>query len=233
MNNNSKYDNWFSDLVLAVVGTLVRTVERAVVVFWDGMRAATEHGTPSILGFVAAVLPLIMPAPVALMTAHNLTSFLSWDTWQATLAAVGIEAAGFVLWVTLVETLIEGGWRGTVMQFFFSGAVLAYELLLVTINGVLAYNAGADGPYVAIFVLIALFPALSAIAYGYRNHGNKQAVERERQEAADLAEKIRQERRQDRKEAAALRAQAQAGQVYAKDTEGTELPAKRGKPFRK
>src|SRR5512143_1526020 len=110
---NSKDDNWFSDAVLAVIGTIVRTVERAVVVFWDGMRAATEHGTPSLLGFVAAILPILMPAPIALMTARNLTTFLHWDAWQSILMAAGIELAGFVLWVSLTETLIEGGWRGT------------------------------------------------------------------------------------------------------------------------
>lgn len=219
---NSKYDNWFSDLILQVIGTIVRTVERAVVVFWDGMRAATEHGTPSLLGFVAAVLPIIMPAPIALMTAHNLTAFLQWDAWQAVLMAVGIEAAGFVLWVSLTETLIEGGWRGTVMQVFFGAAVLVYEIVLITINGVLTYDAGQSGPTVLILVLLSLFPALSSVSYGYRNHGNKQALERERAEARADAERIRQERRQDRKEAQAMKLQ------YSKDTKAEQLQPFRG-----
>lgn len=213
---NSKYDNWFSDLVLAIIGTIVRTVERAVVVFWDGMRAATEHGTPSLLGFVAAVLPIIMPAPIALMTAHNLTAFLSWDAWQAVLMAIGIEAAGFVLWVSLTETLITDGWRGTTMQLFFGAAVFVYEAVLITVNGVLTYDAGQSGPTVTILVLLSLFPALSSISYGYRNHGNKAALERERQEQRIDAERLRQERRQDRKEAQLMRAR------YASETQRPE-----------
>lgn len=224
MNSNSKYDNFFSDSILAIVGTIVRTVERAVVVFWDGMRAATEHGTPSLLGFVAAVLPIIMPAPIALMTAHNLTAFLAWDTWQAVLMAIGIEAAGFVLWVSLTETLITDGWKGSTMQFFFGVAVLVYEVVLITINGVLTYDAGQSGPTVLILVLLSLFPALSSVSYGYRNHGNKQALERERQEANERAERIRQEQRADRKEAKEMRLK------YAAESKGVKPE---DKPFRR
>lgn len=219
----NKYDNWFSDAVLSLVGTIVRTLERAIVVFWDGMRSTTEHGTPAVLGFIAAVLPAVAPLPVAGMTAYSLMTYLSWQPWQALTMAATIEGTGFVLWVTLVETLLEGGWKGTVMQVFFSVAVLVYETLLVTINAVLAWSAGEQGQRILILFLACLFPALTAISYGYRNHGNKAALERERQEAKAEAEKIRQEARQDRKEARELKLR------YAAEAKGEKLD----QPFRK
>lgn len=180
MNTNAEYDNRFSNNVLQVIGTLVRTIERAAVVFFDGLRNATEHGTPSLLGFVSAALPMVTPLPVAAMTAYSLETFLHWQHWQAVTMAIGIEGAGFVLWVTLTEELMRGGWRGTVMQFFFGVSVMVYEVILITINAVLAANDGADRSYVLILFLACLFPALSAVAYGYRNHGNKMQLEQER-----------------------------------------------------
>lgn len=254
MNENKNYDNGFSNFVLLIVGTIVRTLERAIVVFWDGLRSATEHGTPSILGFIAAFLPAIMPLPIAAMTAYSLMTFLGWAPWQAVTMAAGIEGAGFVLWVTLVETLMDGGWKGTTMQYFFGGAVAIYEILLVLINTVLTWDSGATWDYVAILFLACLFPALSAVSYGYRNHGNKKLMDTQRQEAKaleekryqeqreiderrhkeqlELEEKIRQERREDRFK------MAQMKQQYAKDAERPELtypPVRqenRNKPFR-
>lgn len=223
MNNNSQYDNRFTNGALVIVGTLVRTVERAVVVFWDGMRSATEHGTPSLLGFVAAALPILAPAPVAAMTAYSLTTFLEWQPWQALAMAAALEGIGFVCWVSLTETLMDGGWRGTVMQFFFGAAVIVYQVLLITVNAVLAAHDGRTGPYVLVLVLVTFFPALASVAYGYRNAHNEARLERLRLEDKADAERLRQERRADRKEAAALRAQ------YAKDTDGAEVRPQAGK----
>lgn len=221
---NRQYDNKFSDGVLLIVGTLVRTIERAIVVFWDGLRNATEHGTPSLLGFVSAILPVLMPLPVVGMTAYSLKVFFGWETWQVVSMAAGLEGAGFVLWVTLTETLIQDGWKGTVMQFFFGGAVLVYQSLLVVINGVLSAQEGKSNAYVWTLILLSLLPALSAIAYAYRNHGNQQILEREREEEKELAERVRQEKREDRKELQRLKLQ------HAADTEGVQLQKK---PFRR
>lgn len=226
--NNKQYDNVFSDTVLTIVGTLVRTIERAVVVFWDGLRNATEHGTPSLLGFVSAFLPVLMPLPVAAMTAFSLTNFLGWEAWQAYTMAAGIEGAGFVLWVTLVETLLDGGWKGTVMQYFFGGAVIVYEALLITINAVLAAQEGAARSYVLILFMACLFPALSAISYGYRNHSNAARLDQEREEEKEQAERIRQERRADRKELQRLK----LGNQFNSDAPAVGMESGKSKSFR-
>ena len=46
---NEKFDNTFSNTIVVIIGTVVRTLERSIVVFWDGLRNTTIHGTPSLL----------------------------------------------------------------------------------------------------------------------------------------------------------------------------------------
>jgi hypothetical protein len=219
----NKYDNGFSDFVTAIFGTVVRTLERVIVVFWDGLRNATVHGTPSLVGFVAAIAPVLAPIPLATMTAISLQEYLNWLPYQAILMAIVIECAGFPLWVFFTESLLRDGWRGTTAQFTLGAAVLVYESILVLINVVTAVTNGTQGTTALILFLACLFPALCAIAFGYTNTANKQEIERERREAAELAERMRQERRADRKEAQALKVR------YASDTKQEKLD----KPFRK
>jgi len=226
MNENEKFDNGFSNGIVTIIGTVVRTLERSIVVFWDGLKNATVHGTPSLLGFIAAIAPVLAPIPIATQTAVSLQKYMDWYTFQAVIMAVVIECAGFVLWVFLTEAIMQDGWQGTTTQYTFAGAVVVYEAILILINVGLAASAGTRGTMAWILFLACLFPALCSIAYGYGNTHNKRQLERERKEAAELAEKIRQERRQDRKEAQALKIQ------YASDTkqEGlSETPKFRGR----
>jgi hypothetical protein len=226
MNNN--YDNKFSNTIVLLIGTLVRTVERSLVLFFDGLRNAVEHGNPSLFGLIATLLPILLPAPVAYMTAISLMHFFEWDTWAAAIMGAGIEGLGLVVWVVLVH-IIQDDRRNTAMLYFFGGAATAYELILIVLNVVLAAQEGKSGPYISVLFLICLLPALSAITYGYRNHLANERLERERQEAKDEAERLRQERRQDRKEAQALKMQ------YAKDLPSvklTEADRKNGGKFR-
>lgn len=226
----NKYDNKFTEAVVSIVGTLVRTIERSIVLFWDGLRSATEHGTPSLLGFVSAILPVLMPLPVVGMTAYSLKVFFGWEDWQVFSMSAGLEGAGFVLWVTLTETLIKDGWKGSTMQFFFGVAVLVYQTLLVIINGVLSAQEGKSDSYVWTLILLSFLPALSAIAYAYRNYNNTAKLEQEAQEEKALAEKIRQEKRQDRKENQRLKLTHQ----FNSDTEGLRMEDRQnGKSFRK
>lgn len=217
MNDNSNYDNRFSNAVVAIIGTLVRTAERAIVVFWDGLRNATTHGTPSLVGFFAAIAPLLAPIPIATQTAISLMSYMKWMPFQAIIMAVVIEIAGFVLWTFLTETIMQDGWKGTATQFIFGASVLVYEVILILINVALAVTEGTAGTTAWILFLACLFPALCAIAYGYSNVHNKHALELEQKRAEEQREKERQEKREDRKQAAELRLK------YAADAEGVRL----------
>ena len=84
------------------------------------------------------------------------------------------------------------------------------------------------GPYVLILFLACIFPALSAVSYGYRNHANTAALEREREAQKQLDEKIRQEKREDRKELQRLKL------GFASEVQGVELEQQpNGGKFRK
>jgi hypothetical protein len=87
---------------------------------------------------------------------------------------------------------------------------------------ILAAREGKTASYLAVLFLICIFPGLGAICYGYRNHLANKQLERERTEAAELKERERQEKRQDRKEAAALKLQ------YAADVKQEQIK----QPFR-
>src|SRR5574342_83204 len=162
---NEKFDNAFSNTIVSIVGTLVRTIERSLVLFFDGLRRAVEHGNPSLFGLIATILPVLLPAPIAYMTATALMHFFAWDPWAAVIMGAGIEGLGLIVWVTLVH-IIQEDRSNENMLYFFGGAAIVYELILIFVNVILAAREGKPGPYIAVLFLICLFPALSAITYG-------------------------------------------------------------------
>lgn len=214
MDANSRYDNTFSNTVTALVGTIVRTFERSIVVFWDGLKNATVHGTPSLLGFVAAVSPIVAPLYTAIQTAHSLTAFLQQPVYQAVIGAIALEFIGFELWVFLTEILMTSKWDNSKIQIALAGGVVVYETILVGVNVILMYLANStisNGELLMQTLIMfawCLLPALAAIGYGWQNAHNKAMLERERIEQAEQAERIRQERRQDKKEREQSRADA-------------------------
>jgi len=221
MSNREQFDNTVSNTVVNVLGTIIRMMERSIVVFWDGLRNATEHGTPSLLGFVSAFLPLLTPAPVAGMTAISLMHFFGWEPWQAWMMAVALECAGFVLWTTLTELLMRDGWKGTIMQYFFGGAVVVYQAILIIINAVLTAQEGARESYVMVLLLLSLLPALGSISYAYRNYGNVRRLEDERKQEIEHKERERQEKREDKFRRQGIKL------TYGKDTEFTGFTEER------
>jgi signal transduction histidine kinase len=207
---NSQYDNRFSDAVTAVFGTIVRTFERSIIVFWDGLRNATVHGTPSLLGFVAALSPIVAPLYTAIQTARSLTTFLNEPLFQAIIGAVALEFIGFELWVFLTEILMSNRWAGSRIQWALAGGVVVYETALVSVNVILMFMKGTGNSILveaSLMLFLCLMPALAAIGYGYANTQNKAELERERKEQTDRAERIRQEKRADRKEKQRLEAE--------------------------
>lgn len=215
MDERTKYDNWFSSGVTVLIGTLVRTFERSIVVFWDGLRNATIHGTPSLLGFVAAVSPIIAPLGTAIQTAFSLSTYMGMMVFQAVVLAVSIEFIGFELWVFATEALLRDGWKGTMRQVSLALGVIVYEAILILINVALA-SQDVQKTTAWILFLWCLLPALASLGYSYQNLENKALLERDRREQIELAEKIRQEKRQDRKEAQALKMQEKIEKPFRK-----------------
>ena len=96
----------------------------------------------------------------------------------------------------------------------------AYEALLILINVVLAWKDGADLLYAITLLFICMLPALSAAMYGLHKREVIALLDREAVERKTEAERLRQEKRADRKEAQAMKVQ------YAKEVEVVELDDK-------
>ena len=108
---------------------------------------------------------------------------------------------------------------------FLWGAAIAYEILLVSLNVILAIQEGAGVVYALTLLLVCLLPALSAVMYGLHKRETNAQLATEQTAAQALAEKIRQEKREDRKAAQALKMQ------YAANSKMEAL--KENKSFRK
>jgi hypothetical protein len=113
----------------------------------------------------------------------------------------------------------------------YGTVALVYELLLLFINVVLAQQEGADWRYIVVLACVCLLPALSAMLYGHQRQTVERQLAAERAEAQAMAEKIRQERRQDRKEAQALKLQyakdAPAARLEDTPTQGAKFPRRK------
>jgi hypothetical protein len=182
MMNNSQFDNKVSNTIVNTIGTLIRAFERALIVFFDGLRMATVHGTPSIVGFFAALSPLIAPMAMAAMTSVNLQAHFHWLIWQAFLLGVSLEVVGFPLWVFTTESIFMDGWKGTTRQMWLLGSVIVYEAVIIVVNAILGSHTLVD---FLLLLFLCMLPALCGVAYSYSNKKNEQVLANERQEVID------------------------------------------------
>lgn len=223
--NNSNFDNKYSNGVVGIVGTIIRTFERSFIVFFDGLRMATVHGTPSMVNFLAALAPIIAPLPMAAMTGKHLMDYLAWYPWQAILMAISLEIVGFPLWVFTTESIFIDGWKGTARQFWLVGATAVYETIIILINVILSAQNGDLWTAVGIFFLACLVPAICGVAYSYSNMQNKQAIEREQMELREA--QLRQEKSDERLKKTAIKSGQGhlifGGQQFAAETPQVEV----------
>lgn len=182
--NNSQFDNKASNTVVSVVGTLIRMFERSVVVFFDGLRSATVHGTPSIVGFFAALSPLVAPMAMAAMTSVNLQNHFGWFLWQAILLGASLEIVGFPLWVFVTESIFMDGWKGTTKQMWLLGSVIVYEAVIIVVNAILGSRTMVD---FLLLLFLCMLPALCGVAYSYSNKKNEQKLQEEQNELRESA----------------------------------------------
>lgn len=218
-----------TNTIVKVMNWLVDTLAKTLVSLFDGVKQAVDHSNPSLFSLVATLLPFALPLPVAFMTSHSAQTFFAWEPWAANVLGFGLEGLGLLVWVKLVDSIVarvnSSNQKVDDYVSFLWGVAIAYEALLIVINVVLALRDGADFIYALALLLISLLPALSAAMYGLHRRETVAQLERERLTAAEQREKERQERRQDRKEAQALKLK------YASDTKQERLPDSR--PFRK
>lgn len=207
------------NFIVKIVAWIVDILADAIVTLFDGLRRTMVHANPSVFSFLATVLPLVLPLPVAFMTSSSARHFFNWDPWAANVLGFGLEGLGLLAWVFAVEAYLSG--RGL---WLFGSVAIAYEATLVFLNVALAANEGVSTYYIVVLLLICFLPALSAILYGNMRQTAEAELQRQEAERKEEAERLRQERRQDRKEAQALKMQ------YATDTKQEKLTRK---PFRK
>jgi hypothetical protein len=215
---------------------LIDTITELVVSLFDGLLRMSDRATPSTFAVDASVLPWLLPLPIAFMTAHSLETYFVgyWEHWQALVTGFGLEGLGVLVWSRLADAIVQKN-RGRLAMAVLAVVAVAYEGIIVGLNVVLAAQHGTQATMVFVLFLICLLPALSATLYGFHKHEvihklaietaeRKAREEEERKAAAELAEKIRQEKRQDARERAELKLK------YAADTEQQELTE--SKPFR-
>ncbi len=206
------------DFIVRIVNYVIDVLARVMVDLFDGIKNAVDHANPSLFALVATLLPFALPLPVAFMTAHSAKTFFDWDMWAANVLGFGLEGLGLLAWVKLVDAVLDyiksNNEKMPAVIWMYGIVALVYETLLIFVNAVFAWQDGARWDYVIILVCVCLLPALSAMLYGHQRRTVETQLEQERREAKEQAEKIRQERRADRKEAAAMKVQ------YAAETEG-------------
>ena len=205
--------------IVRIVAYVIDVLADAIVTLFDGLRRTMIHANPSVFSFLATLLPLALPLPVAWMTSDSAQKFFNWAPWAANTLGFGLEGLGLLAWVFAVEAYLSK--RGL---WLFGSVAIAYEITLVFLNVALAASEGVSMSYVIVLLLICFLPALSAIMYGNMRQTAEAELKRQDDERKAEAERIRQERRQDRREAQAMKLQ------YAKDAEGVEL---KKSPFRK
>lgn len=207
------------DFIVRTLNYVIDVFARVMVDLFDGIKNAIDHANPSLFALIATLLPFALPLPVAFMTAHSAKVFFGWDTWAANVLGFGLEGLGLLAWVKLVDAVLEKkpNEKITPAIWMYGGVSLVYEVLLIFINAVFAWQEGAAWDFVIVLVCVCILPALSAMLYGHQRRTVESLLERERQEAKEAAERQRQERRQDRKEAAAQRLQ------FAAEMEGVQL----------
>ena len=212
-----------NNLIVKVMSYIVDTLARTLVTLFDGLKHAVDHANPSLFALIAVLLPYAIPLPVALMTAESARHFFTWGVRESYILGFGLEGLGLLVWVKLADSIVIGVTSANekIENYvnFLWGAAIAYEILLVSLNVILALQEGAGVVYALTLLLVCLLPALSAVMYGLHKRETNAQLATEQTAAQALAEKIRQEKREDRKAAQALKIQMQ----YAAKADGVTL----------
>lgn len=174
---------------------------------FDWLGETFERFNPSAFRFLAAVLPYLTPFPVAWLTAHSASDFLDFTPTVAFIFVFALEGIG--LWFTslLVDAVVDWIRSRNIKTFslvgIFALVVFVYISILVTLNVTLEASVGNSNPSLSkVITLLCYLPLLTGIGNGYyklKLEGRRYQELSKREETL-LAEKIRQENRQDRME---------------------------------
>lgn len=166
-----------------------------------------ERINPSVYRFLAAVLPYATPFPVAWLTSHSASEFLGFPPNISVIFVFALEGIG--LWFTglLVDAVVDWirsrNWKTGTLVIVFGAVVSVYAYLLVNLNVTLETAYGDSNPTLSkIITMMCLLPLLTGVGNGYYKlkleHKSKELESLDYQRK--LAEKVRQESREDKNE---------------------------------
>lgn len=176
----------------------------AGIVDWLGV--VFERLNPSLFRFLAAFLPYLSPVPVSVVTAKSAGEFLDFETPIAFVLVFVLGGIG--LWFTslLVDAVVDyvrGGkfrdLKSLSVVFMFVASILMYIGIEVGLNVAIHTEDTTPARQIVIF-LLSMLPLITGVGNGYYKlklqHRTDTEISIKKQE--DLAEKIRQEKRQDK-----------------------------------
>ena len=166
-----------------------------------------ESANESVWSFAAVILPYIAPITTTALTTVSLSKRLQLDFRISVLFASVLELVGVLVTSFFVHALLgyikSRNPKVIGMLWFLGGINLAYILSLLSINALLSYLNGENWGNTLIISILCLIPLMSSALYGYY----KLIVENKYEKIGEkeLAEKIRQEKREDRLKTKALK----------------------------
>lgn len=175
--------------------------------FFDWIGDALERFNPSAFRFLAAVLPYLTPIPVAWLTAHSSSEFLSFTPIVAFIFVFALEGIGLWFTTMLVDSVVDWvrskNWKSFVPVLLFSATVWAYVYLLVNLNVTLEQASGNVNPALSkVITLLCYLPLITGVGNGYYKlkleHKTSTEIAKLHQEEVDA--KIRAEKSSERLE---------------------------------
>lgn len=183
---------------------------------FDWLGDALERFNPSAFRFLSAILPYLTPVPVAWLTAHSSAKFLNFTPQISFVFVFALEGIGLWFTTMLVDSVVEWvrskNWKSFLPVLLFIFTVGAYVYLLVNLNVTLESATGNVNPALSrVITLMCFLPLITGVGNGYYKLKleYKTAMEVSKQYSNELAEKIRQENRQDRMERYKIKHDAQ------------------------
>jgi len=170
----------------------------------DALQDVFEHASPSILSMLAVFLPYLTPIPIATLTAASAERFLGMSPGISFVFVFVLEGIGLWTTVIFVDSIVQfiksRNTKTGVMVIILFAVVCIYITILVNLNVSLEESAKVVSPvYSRVITLICFLPLISGFMAGYNKIQNDYKIntEKETEYNRNLAEKLRQEKRED------------------------------------
>lgn len=152
--------------------------------FLEWLRDLIESADLPLVMLVLVVLPFVVPAVPAMVTANNLTNNMSFSPVMSILSGVTVELLGFAGAILFLRSIME--WvksrnkKSLVVVFLTGGAYAFYLAAIISINVVLDIVTGKPLAYVIVIALLSLLSIPSGLLAASRIDDQAEKLEAER-----------------------------------------------------